>query len=168
IREPLIVRWPAKIKPGSVSAEPVSSPDYFPTFLEAAGVAKPEGLQIDGASLIPVFAGGTLSERSLFWHYPHYGNQGGAPAAAIRKGNHKLIHWFEDDQVELFDLSSDIGETKDLASSRPDLVDSLGAELKSWLSEVGARYPISNPDFDPAKPNGRAAVRKPTASKNKN
>lgn len=161
IREPLIVRWPAKIAPGSVSAEPVSSPDYFPTFLEAAGVEKPAGLRLDGASLIPVFSGGRLPERSLYWHYPHYGNQGGAPASAIRKGNYKLIHWFEDDQVELFDLAADLGETTDLAASRPDLTESLGAELKSWLAEVDAKYPIPNPNFDPAKPSGRASDREP-------
>lgn len=163
IREPLIVRWPAKIKAGSVSDALVSSPDFFPTFLEAAGAETPAGVSIDGKSLLPVFAGGGLPDRALFWHYPHYGNQGGAPAAAIRKGNHKLIHWFEEDRVELFDLSTDLSEKNDLALARPDLVDSLGAELKAWQEDVGAKFPTPNPDFDPAKPNGRAAQRKPGA-----
>lgn len=164
IREPLIVRWPGKIEAGSVSDAPVSSPDFFPTFLEAAGVKKPEGLVVDGVSLLPVFSGGDSPERSLFWHYPHYGNQGGAPSAAIRKGKHKLIHWFEDERVELFDLSSDLEEAKDLALARPDLVDALGAELKAWQREVGAKFPIPNPNYDPDKPSGRAAVRKPAGT----
>jgi len=161
IREPLIARWPAKIKPGSVSDVPVCSVDFFPTFLEASGAKAPEGLKIDGASLIPVLTGGSLPERALFWHYPHYGNQGGAPAAAIRRGNHKLIHWFEEDRVELFDLSTDLSEKNDLALARPDLVDALGAELKAWQEDVGAKFPSPNPNFDPAKPSGRAAGGKP-------
>lgn len=161
IREPLIARWPAKIKPGSVSDVPVCSVDFFPTFLEASGAKAPEGLKIDGASLIPVLTGGSLPERALFWHYPHYGNQGGAPAAAIRRGNHKLIHWFEEDRVELFDLSTDLSEKNDLALARPDLVDALGAELKGWQEDVGAKFPSPNPNFDPAKPSGRAAGGKP-------
>jgi hypothetical protein len=102
-----------------------------------------------------------LPERALFWHYPHYGNQGGAPAAAIRRGNHKLIHWFEEDRVELFDLSTDLSEKNDLALARPDLVDALGAELKGWQEDVGAKFPSPNPNFDPAKPSGRAAGGKP-------
>lgn len=161
IREPLIVRWPGKVKPGSVSSVPVCSPDYFPTFLEAAGVAAPDVGIVDGKSLVPVLKGGELPERPLFWHYPHYGNQGGAPAAAIRKGNYKLIHWYEGDQFELFDLASDPGEAKDLSLERPDLVDSLGAELKKWQVEVGAKPPLPNPAYDPNKPSGRAAQRKP-------
>jgi len=160
IREPLIVRWPGKIQAGSVSSVPVSSVDCFPTVLEATGTKTPGELKIDGVSLLPVLTGGGLPERSLYWHYPHYGNQGGAPAAAIRKGNHKLIHWFEEDRVELFDLSTDLSERNDLALARPDLVDALGAELKAWQEEVGAKFPAPNPDFDPAKPNGRAAARK--------
>lgn len=163
IREPLIVRWPGKIQAGSVSSVPVSSVDCFPTVLEATGTKTPGELKIDGVSLLPVLTGGGLPERSLYWHYPHYGNQGGAPAAAIRKGNHKLIHWFEEDRVELFDLSADLSERNDLAPARPDLVDALGAELKAWQEEVGAKFPAPNPDFDPAKPNGRAAARKPGA-----
>ena len=129
------------------------------------GLAPPPG----GSSgcLMPVLTGGSLPERALFWHYPHYGNQGGAPAAAIRKGNHKLIHWFEEDRIELFDLSSDLSEKSDLALARPDLVDALSGELKTWQEDVGAKFPTPNPNFDPAKPNGRAAGGKPKASPGK-
>jgi len=162
IREPLLVRWPGKVQAGSVSSVPVSSVDYFPTFLEVSGTRNSG--KIDGASLLPILTGRDFPDRALFWHYPHYGNQGGAPAAAIRKGNHKLIHWFEEDRVELFDLANDLSEKKDLALARPDLVDALGAELKDWQEDVGAKLPTPNPNFDPAKPNGRAAERKPRGS----
>src|SRR5690606_36872893 len=104
IREPLIVRWPAKVKPGSVVSTPVSSPDFFPTLLEAVGATPPPGQILDGVSLMPLFEGGALPERALYWHYPHYGNQGGAPFAAIRRGDWKLIEWLEDQRVEVFDV----------------------------------------------------------------
>lgn len=161
IREPLLVRWPAVVKAGAVISAPVSSPDVFPTLLEVAN-AKPEpGQVLDGVSLMPVFKGGDLPERPIFWHYPHYGNQGGAPSAAIRRGPWKLIHWMEDDRAELFDLSNDIGEKADLAEKEPQRVAELRAELAAWQKQVGARFPIPNPDYDTAKANGRAANRNP-------
>ncbi|MEQ1854142.1 MAG: sulfatase, partial [Chthoniobacteraceae bacterium] len=107
----------------------------------------------------PVFKGGTLPERALFWHYPHYGNQGGAPAAAIRRGDWKLIEWQEDGRVELFNLAQDIGEKNDLAVRELRRVEPLHAELHSWQKRVGAKFPIPNPSYDTAKPNGRAANR---------
>ncbi len=159
IREPLLVIWPGVTKPGSTIATPVSSPDFFPTMLDAAGVKKPDSLQLDGVSLRQVVSG-SAPERSLFWHYPHYGNQGGAPSAAIRRGAMKLIFWFEDQRSELFDLSKDIGEASDLAAQQPELVKSMLAELEGWQKQVGAKFPIENPRFKTDKPNGRGAVRK--------
>jgi len=161
IREPLIVRWPGVAAPGSVSGVPVSSPDFFPTLLEAVGVEASPGQILDGLSLLPVLKGGTLPERALFWHYPHYGNQGGAPSAAIRRGDHKLIEWFEDDRVELFNIATDPGETKDLAAEQSDLAEKLRAELHAWQKQVGAKSTIPNPAYDTSKPNGRAAQRNP-------
>lgn len=159
IREPLLVRWPAIVKAGRVVNTPVSSPDFFPTLLEAAGL-KPQSRQVsDGASLMPLLQGGTLPERALFWHYPHYGNQGGAPGAAIRRGDWKLIEWFEDRRVELFNVAMDIGETTDLAQKETARADTLRAELHAWQKQVGARFPTPNPDYDPAKPSGRFATR---------
>jgi arylsulfatase A-like enzyme len=160
IREPLIVRWPGVTRPGSVIATPVSSPDYFPTFLAAAGLRPAPGQVLDGRSLVPVLKGGTAPERALFWHYPHYGNQGGAPAAAVRRGDWKLIEWQEDNRVELFNLAQDLGEKTDLATREPDRAARLRAELHAWQKDVGAKFPIPNPTFDPAKPNGRRADRK--------
>ncbi len=159
IREPLLVRWPGVVKPGSVIDTPVCSPDFFPTFLEAADAKPQPGQVLDGLSLLPVFKGGTLPERALFWHYPHYGNQGGAPAAAIRRGQWKLIEWQEDGRVELFDVVADIGETQDLAAQEPQRVAQLRDELHAWQKEVGAKFPIPNPAYDPDKPNGRSAKR---------
>jgi arylsulfatase A-like enzyme len=160
IREPFLVRWPGVTKPGSVVATPVSSPDLYPTMLEAAGVAPSPGQVLDGRSLGGVLRGGAGPERALFWHYPHYGNQGGAPAAAIRRGEWKLIEWLEDGRTELFNLAAELEEKDDRAASEPDRVTRLQSELHAWQKEVGAQFPTSNPNYDPAKPSGRAAERK--------
>jgi len=161
IREPLLVRWPAVVSPGRVIDTPVSSPDFFTTLLDVTET-KPQPTQtLDGVSLLPLLKGEELRVRSLFWHYPHYGNQGGAPAAAIRRGNWKLIEWFEDDRVELFNLSTDLSEENNLAASEPQRVSQLRDELHQWQKEVGAKQPIPNQDYDPMKPSGRAAKRNP-------
>lgn len=159
IREPLLVRWPAVVKPGNVINTPVSSPDFFPTLLDAAGTQPQPNQTLDGMSLIPVFKGGTLPERALFWHYPHYGNQGGAPSAAIRRGTWKLIEWQEDGRTELFDLAIDLGEQNDLAAREPERVTQLREELHAWQQQVDAKYPIANPHYDPTQPSGRVAKR---------
>lgn len=161
IREPLIVRWPGKVKPGMEIETPVSSPDFFPTFLAAAGLKT--GAELDGINLIPVWEGTEQRERSLFWHYPHYGNQGGAPGAAVRRGDWKLIEWFEDGRVELFNLAKDPGESRDLAGEFPERVRSLRAELDAWQKEVGAKFSRPNDKYDPSRPSGRAA-RRPQAA----
>ncbi|MBL9150835.1 MAG: sulfatase [Verrucomicrobiales bacterium] len=164
IREPFIARWPAVIKAGSVVSDPVSSPDLFTTLLDITGSSPLPGQKLDGVSLMPAFQGKPLPERSLFWHYPHYGNQGGAPGAAIRRGDWKLIEWYEDNRVELFNLASDLAEQQDRAAMEPATVERLRSELKSWQQEVGARFPIPNPAFNASQPNGRAANR-PSAGK---
>ncbi len=159
IREPLLVRWPAVIRGGSVVSTPVSSPDFFPTLLEVAGVQPQPGQILDGVSLMPLFRGGTLPERALFWHYPHYGNQGGAPSAAIRRGDWKLIEWYEDQRCELFNLADDLGEQTDLAAAQSARVAALRDELHVWQKQVGARLATPNPNYNPAKPDGRFAAR---------
>ena len=159
IREPLLVRWPGVVKPASIISTPVSSPDFFPTLLEAAGAKPPPGQTLDGVSLIPLLRGEPVPERALFWHYPHYGNQGGAPAAAIRLGDWKLIEWLEDGRVELFNLAADLGEHTNLAAREPQRVAGLREELHAWQKKVGAKFPVPNPNYDATKPNGRAAQR---------
>jgi len=164
IREPLLVRWPAVTKAGSVDSTPVSSPDFFPTLLEAAGGKPQPGDALDGTSLLPVLSGGSLPDRPLFWHYPHYGNQGGAPAAAIRRGDWKLIEWLEDQRVELFNLADDIGETTDLSRQETSRVETLLAELHAWQNQVQARFPAANSRYDSTKPSGRHAARPRTSA----
>ena len=157
IREPLVVRWPGKVKAGAVIDTPVTSPDFMPTLLAVAGVKAITAF--DGVNILPLFEGKPLPERALFWHYPHYGNQGGAPAAAIRRGDWKLIEWFEDGRAELFNLATDPGEKNDLAAKEPERVKSLRTELHAWQKDVGARFPTANSRYDSSKPSGRAAKR---------
>ncbi len=152
IRVPLIVRWPGVVRPGTTCAEPVTTLDVAATLLDAAGVADPAGL--DGTSLRPVLAGtGPLGARDLAWHYPHYSNQGGRPAAALVTGNEKLIEHFEDGRVELFDLAADPGERHDLAGERPARAAELRARLAAWRDRVRAALPVPNPrPVDPFAP----------------
>jgi arylsulfatase A-like enzyme len=162
IREPLLVRWPRVVQAGRVIDAPVSSPDFFPTLLEVAGLPPKSGQLLDGVSLVPIFQGsGRPPERPLFWHYPHYGNQGGAPGAAIRRGDWKCIEWFEEDRVELYNLALDIGEKTDLAAQEPDRVKQLRAALHAWQKNVGAKFPAPSANYDASKPSGRAAKRPP-------
>ncbi len=146
IREPLIVRWPGHVQGGSVNAEPVISNDYLPTLLEMAGVSLQQAIPADGVSLLPLLLGlGTLDREALYWHYPHYGNQGGSPAAAIRRGPWKLIEFFEDERIELFDLAADAGEQRDVSEAEPEVADELHSRLLDWQERVGAILPTPNP-----------------------
>ncbi len=130
IRVPLIVRWPGMTKPGSVCRTPVISNDLFPTILRAAGLGLRPDLHSDAADLSPLLRGGVgLGRDALYWHYPHYSNQGCTPCGAVREGTLKLIEGYEDGACELYDLSADIGETRDLSASRPQDVVRLRAKL---------------------------------------
>lgn len=164
IRESLVLRWPAVVRGGQTLDTPVCGTDFFATLREVAGGGTTE--KTDGVSLLPLLRGsGALPERALCWHYPHYGNQGGAPGAAIRRGDWKLIQWFEQPEApELFNLRDDLSETKNLAAQEPERVKALLAELQAWQKEVGARMPEKNPAYDPAKPSGRGS---PAAKKKK-
>ncbi|MDP3073905.1 MAG: sulfatase [Opitutaceae bacterium] len=164
VREPLIVRWAGRIAAGQVIDTPVSSPDFFPTFLAAAGVKPAADLPPDGVNLLPLLTARAVApDRALFWHYPHYGNQGGAPGAAVRRGDWKLIEWFEEGALELYNLRTDPGEQKNLAAAEPARVQALRAELQAWQKNVGAKFPTSNAAYDPAKPSGRFSARPPEA-----
>ena len=155
-RVSLIMRWPGVISPGMVNESRVISPDYFPTILEAAGLPLEPDHHKDGVSHIAsLISGESATGRPLFWHYPHYGNQGGAPGAAILDGDWKLIEWFDNDSVELFNLASDPGETKNIAAENKELVEQLQKTLHAWESEVGAVKSTVNPNYDSSKPNGR-------------
>ncbi|MEX0977792.1 MAG: sulfatase, partial [Pirellulales bacterium] len=159
VRVPLIVRWPGVVKPASTSDQPVTSTDYFPTILEMCNLKLHPEWHADGVSIVPALKqSGPLPPRSLFWHYPHYGNQGGIPGGAIRQGDWKLIEFYEDDRVELYNLQDDPIERHDLAAARPDQARLLREKLAAWRQAVGARMPRPNPDYTgqvevPAKKN---------------
>jgi len=140
-REPFLVLWPGVTTPGASCDTPISSPDLYPTVLEMAGLPPRPAQHCDGVSLVPLLRGAEIAERPLFWHYPHYGNQGGTPGASVRWGKWKAIEFFEDGRVELYDLDADIGEEHDLAAQEPDLARRLVGMLHAWQEEVGARHP---------------------------
>lgn len=152
VRVPMIVRWPGVTRPGSVCKEPVISTDFFPTMLEMARLPLLPQQHCDGVSLVPLLRGEEhLPQRPLFWHYPHYGNQGGAPGGAVRLGPWKLIEWYEDGRLELFHLGDDLGEQRNLAEQHPDKVQELHALLGAWRKDVGAQMPTANPKYRPPK-----------------
>ncbi|TLS49126.1 sulfatase [Paenibacillus antri] len=143
VREPLLIRWPSVAKGGSVCSEPVTTPDLFPTFLQAAGikfVPEPDR-PIDGVSLVPLLQGGALEREAIYWHYPHYGNQGGTPGSSIRMGTYKLIEFFEDGRLELYHLGEDVEEKHNLVTERPDIAARMHRLLTSWRESVEAKIP---------------------------
>lgn len=139
IREPLIVNWPGKIKPG-VCDEPVISTDFYPTILDIIGLPKKPKQHVDGVSFHPLLGSkGSYKPRPLFWHYPHNHGSGSKAAAAIRSGNYKLIEFMAEGKPSaLYDLSSDIGEQKDLAKSKAKIAETLQAQLDAWQKDVNA------------------------------
>lgn len=152
IREPLIVKWPARVPAGAVEETPVTSIDFYPTILEMTGVDDIRGHSADGVSLLPLLTGkGALDPRALYWHYPHYSNAGSPPSGAIRDGDLKLIEWFEDGSAELYDLAADVSEQHDLAAERHADTQRLRAKLAAWRETVNAKPALPNPNYDPAK-----------------
>lgn len=150
IREPMMVRWPGVTKPGGTCDEPVSSVDFFPTILEMVGRNAAPGLAIDGVSLVPLLRrGGKLRREALYWHYPHYSNQGGVPSGAIRAGDYKLIEFYEDGRLELYNLAQDVRESENLAAGDPRRAARLRRMLENWRVSVGASMPQPNPNYDP-------------------
>jgi arylsulfatase A-like enzyme len=149
IRVPMIARWPGVTTAGAVCDVPVIGVDLYPTFLDVTGAAKPDQ-PLDGESLAPLLKGkGGLPREDLFWWMPGYLPGRQAPANAMRSGDWKLIEFFEDGKLELFNLRDDIGETKDLAVQMPDRVRELHARMTAWREKIGARIPERNPAFDP-------------------
>jgi uncharacterized sulfatase len=152
IREPLIVRWPGKVKTGSTCSEVVTSVDFYPTFLDIAGAKEPAEHVLDGRSITGLLAGGGKLDRdAIYWHYPVYHHS--TPAGAIRQGAWKLIEFFDTgpSRFELYNLKDDIGESRNLAENMPDKVKELQQKLTAWRKSVNARLPKKNPDYDPAK-----------------
>ena len=149
-REPLIVRFPGSVEPGSVCTTPVTTPDFYPTMLEIADLDPIPEQHCDGVSILPLLEGGqTLDREAIFWHYPHYGNQGGTPGSSVRAGHYKLIEFFEDNRLELYNLCEDVEENHNLAADLPDVRDQLHDILVAWRASVEAKIPQPNPDFEP-------------------
>jgi len=145
VREPLLVKWPGTTRPGSVCSQAVASPDFFPTLLAMADLPPLPHQHLDGTSLVPELKGADSPERPVFWHYPHYSNQGGSPYGAVRLGDFKLVEWYEDKRVELYDLQNDLGEKHDLATEKPEKAAALLAQLHDWRKSVNAQMPTDNP-----------------------
>ena len=150
IRVPLIAYRPGSVPAGKVCDVPVNSADYFPTLLNLAGVEAPPGPR-DGVDISALLAGEErgLAREAMFWHLPHYSNQGGTPTSAVRRGDFKLIEFFEDDRVELYNLAEDGGENRDLSREMPGRRNELRTLLRQWRDDVGAQMPTPNPDYDP-------------------
>jgi arylsulfatase A-like enzyme len=159
IRVPLAVRWPGRLAPFRTDVTPVLGTDLYPTFLDLAGLDAPAGQPLDGVSLVPLLTGdGLLRPRPLFWHFPAYlgayrGMEGPwrtTPAGAVRYGDFKLIEFFEDGRLELYNLANDPGEAHDLADEMPEKVQELHRLMQDWRQDLGAPVPTEpNPEYDP-------------------
>ena len=158
IRVPMTVRWPGRVKPGSTCDTPVISIDFYPTFLEMAGLSKPSGHTLDGESILGLLKRkNQLKRKAIFWHFPAYlpakGGFRTTPAGAVRQGSYKLIEFFEDNRIELYNLNDDIGEQKNLAHKMPEKAKELHDLLKNWRNSVNAPVPKEpNPEYNPGKP----------------
>jgi len=151
IRVPFIVRWPGKIKSNTKSRIPVIQWDILPTLCDLTGQPIPENL--DGESLLSLFTrhSSQLNRKSIYWHFPYYhppnAYEGTKPCSAILQGDDKLIYFYEDERVELYNLKNDPGEKIDLAGERPEFASQMKEALMNRLNRVDARFPVSNPDF---------------------
>jgi arylsulfatase A-like enzyme len=152
-RIPQIIKWDGHIRPGAACGEPMTSTDFYPTLLECAGLPLMPEQHMDGVSIAPLLkeqgAPDRATQNAIFWHYPHYGNQGGTPGCSVRCGKYKLIRFFEDNHLELYDLEKDLSEKDDLSIAMPELASELNALLSDWLKDVCARIPELNPDYTP-------------------
>ncbi len=150
VRVPLIIRWADHVKPGTQCDVPVTTADLLPTFCAMANLGKPNQT-IDGSSLVPLLTQKqkTLNRDAIYFHYPHYHHS--RPAGAIRKGDWKLIEFFDDHTTELYNLANDIGEKNNLVSKHPEKMKELLSQLTNWRQSISARMPTINPKYDAAK-----------------
>jgi arylsulfatase A len=159
IREPLIIYWPHDGNNGAVCDVPVISTDFYATILDMLKLQPEQTGQagIDGASLVPLLQGDKagsdkVGKRALYWHWPHYSNHGAqSPGGAVLYQGYKLIEYYENNTVQLFNLRKDPSEQNDLARSEPEKVQELRTMLHAWRKEVNAEMPSPNPDFNPTQ-----------------
>lgn len=149
IREPYFIKVPWLKNAGTENNYPVTGTDFYPTILDLVGIEALPNQHVDGISLKPLLEGKTIKEeRTLYWHYPHYGNQGGEPSSIIQEKGWKLIHYWEDDRQELYKLASDIGEQTNLIDRHSLIGTQMNEKLMAWLKSVNANMPIPDPDYD--------------------
>ncbi|MHC4124237.1 MAG: sulfatase, partial [Planctomycetota bacterium] len=142
IREPMIIKWPGVTRPGSLCDEPVTSTDFYPTMLEMANQPLKLYQHADGVSLVPLLKGAkSLDRKAIYWHYPHYHGSGSRPGGAVRAGDYKLIEFYEDHRIELYNLRNDIGEYNELSGKEPEKAAQLRRMLDNWRREVDAKMP---------------------------
>lgn len=152
IKEPYLIYVPGENSNGKKNEYPVTGADFFPTILDYANIKLLPEQHVDGISLKPIINENLqLPERPLYWHYPHYGNQGGDPNSIIRQGKWKLIHYYENDVNELYNLEEDPYEQQNVATEFSDVTTKLSQKLKNWLVEVDAKFPTKDNQFDPIK-----------------
>lgn len=150
IREPYFIKVPWMENATATIDVPVTGADFFPTILELVNLPLMPNQHRDGISLVPLLKGGSIEDRPLFWHYPHYGNQGGDPSSIIRKGPWKLIYYWEDDSAELYHLENDPREQADVSGDFPDRTADMLGELKAFLFLSAAEMPSEDPEYDAA------------------
>jgi len=150
LRVPVIVKWPERTTPGSISHEPVISTDFYPTILETTGQTLRPHQHVDGKSLVPILTGdGEIERDAIYWHYPHYNRHPQSfPAGVIRSGDWKLLEAFESGQLSLYNLADDISEANDRSNEEPEITARLHAKLRSWRSSVGADPMRPNPEYE--------------------
>jgi arylsulfatase A-like enzyme len=147
IRVPFFIKVPWLNQQGEENHTPVTGADFYPTLLELTGLELRPNEHQDGFSLVPFLNGGSIEDRSLIWHYPHYGNQGGQPSSIIRLGDWKLIHYYEDGREELYNLKNDLEEINNVAGENQEMAKLLSENLFTYLNEVGARFPTRDPEY---------------------
>ncbi|MFR9620209.1 MAG: sulfatase [Rikenellaceae bacterium] len=152
IRVPLLVRAPGNEAYAATTCDvPVSGIDYYSTIVDYANLPANPAQEVDGVSIMPLLSGGEIASRPLFWHYPHYGNQGGEPSSIIRDGDWKLIHYHESSNYELYNLAIDITECEPLNHTAPEKLAELKGKLHAWLKESNAKMPEGDPKYSPQK-----------------
>lgn len=147
LRVPLLVRWPGITKAGSTCNLPVVSPDYYPTLLEMANLPARPQQHVDGESIVPLLKGDPRERAAIFWHYPHYGNQGAVPGGVVRDGDWKLIEFYETGDVELYNLAEDFSERRNVATAEAERAGRMHEKLHRWLDQTGAVMPTQNPKY---------------------
>ncbi len=138
---PLIINAPNITNQMIECDEPVNAIDLLPTMLHLAGLENLIYKNIDGLNITPMLHGSRIDRQAIFWHYPHFGNQGGWSGAAVRSGDYKLIEKFEIGDFELYNLREDIGEKNNLSPEKPEVRDELILKLRKWQQENNAVFP---------------------------